>query len=75
MHNEGWTTTTKWHSNNDTYMQKMNWHTFTQMYPPQVEASGGQEEYYIRSSWHSGECNWECIGYIVQNFRWDVPPK
>ena len=39
---------------------------------PLVEASGGQEEYYIRSSWHCEECNWECIG--AQILRWDVPP-
>ena len=24
-----------------------------------VEASGGQQKYYVRSSWHSEECNWE----------------
>ena len=32
-----------------------------QMYP-QVEASGVQEQYYIRSPWHSEECNWEGSG-------------
>ena len=30
----------------------------SQRYPP-VEASSGQEQYYIRSSWHLEECNWE----------------
>ena len=35
---------------------------------PQVEASGGQEQYYIRSSWHCEGCNWECSGQS------DVPP-
>ena len=39
-----------------------------------VEASGGQEEYYIRSSWHSGECNWECMGYTVQISDEMYPP-
>ena len=31
-----------------------------QMYPP-VEASSGQEQYYLRSVWcaHVEECNWE----------------
>ena len=33
----------------------------SQMYPP-VEASGGQEQYYVRSSWHLRECNWESSG-------------
>ena len=32
---------------------------------PSLQASGGQGEYYIRSSQHSGECNSECIGYTV----------
>ena len=32
---------------------------------PPVEASGGQEQYYARSSWHSEECNWECSGQSV----------
>ena len=39
-----------------------------QMYPP-VEASGGQEQYYIRSSWHVEECNCQCSGQS------DVPPS
>ena len=25
-----------------------------------VVVSGGQKQYYIMSSWHSQECNWEC---------------
>ena len=29
---------------------------------PLVEASGGQDQYYLRSSWHSEECNWKCSG-------------
>ena len=33
----------------------------SQIYPP-VEASGGQEQYYVRSSWHSEACNWESSG-------------
>ena len=36
--------------------------------PPPVEASGGQEEYYVRSSWHSEQYHWQCIGQA------DVPP-
>ena len=28
-----------------------------------VQASGGQEQYYIWSSWHVEECNWECSTY------------
>ena len=27
---------------------------------PLLVASGGQEQYYVRSSLHSEECNWEC---------------
>ena len=26
---------------------------------PPVEASSGQEQYYVRSAWHFEECNWE----------------
>ena len=39
-----------------------------QMYPL-VEASGGHEQYYVRSLWHSETCNWECSGQS------DVPPS
>ena len=38
------------------------------MYSP-VEASGGQEQHHIRSTWHSEECNWEGSGQS------DVPPS
>ena len=34
-----------------------------------VEVSGGQDQYYLRSSWHSEECNCECSGQS------DVPPE
>ena len=29
---------------------------------PTVEESGSQEQYHIRSTWHSEECNWEGNG-------------
>ena len=32
---------------------------------PLGEASGGQEQYYARSAWHSEEWNWECSGQSV----------
>ena len=35
---------------------------------PPVEASSGQEQYYIRSAWHVEECNWE------GSRQSDVPP-
>ena len=40
----------------------------SQMYPL-VEASGSQDQYYIRSTWHSAECNWE------GSRQSDVPPS
>ena len=74
MHNAGWTKA-KWQSNSHTYIQKMNWYTFTQiaytgsskfqMRCTPLVASCQQQQYYIRSSWHPAQCNWECIGYIV----------
>ena len=36
---------------------------------PILEASGGQEQYYIRSSWHVEECNCEGSGQS------DIPPS
>ena len=29
---------------------------------PPIEASGGQDQYFVRSSWHLEECNWEGRG-------------
>ena len=40
---------------------KMSSKFHMQMYPP-LEGSGSQDQYYIRSSWHVEECNWECSG-------------
>ena len=31
---------------------------------PLGQTSGGPEEYYIRSSWHSEEYHWQCIGQV-----------
>ena len=31
----------------------------TVRHTPPVEAVGGQDQYYVRSTWHSAECNWE----------------
>ena len=56
MHNEGWTTT-KWHSNNNTYIQKMNWDIFAQMYPPLIEPRA-TKPYYTMSIWHVDKCIW-----------------
>ena len=33
-----------------------------------VEASGGQDQSYVKSSWHVEECNWEC------SEQSDIPP-
>ena len=37
--------------------------------PPCEEGSSGQEQYYIRSMWHSEKCNWE------GSLQSDVPPS
>ena len=45
-----------------------------QMYPP-VEASAGQDQYYVRSFWHVEECNWEgrCTPPPSTDIWWSRP--
>ena len=42
--------------------EECNWEGSGQSDIPPVEASGGQDQYYVWSSWHVEECNWEGSG-------------
>ena len=42
--------------------------TFSAYRHTPIEASGVHKQYYLRSSWHSEACNWEC------SWQSDVPP-
>ena len=70
MHNKGWTRT-KQHSNNDTYMQKMNWYTLTQI------TYTSSSKFQIRCTPLSCQMKWtrwSAHGYQiwVHIFRWNV---
>ena len=51
-------------------MQKISEYTLTQIaYTSSLKFH--QQQYYIMSSWHFAQCNWECTGYIVSS-KFDI---